>query len=533
MALMEESAGALPWDPLREQDWHCLGVLGDETVMEDGGLWDGAGDGVVGQGTVHHGYDGLEIDESGMPSKASSQFSPMTIDAQFDCFWDNFPGHGLDAGAQDEGRNPASHTKHEVESTPEGPGASAQPAGKSRPSEAAPHAAGPQPQHDCKEAAMANGGRAHQMARSHAVPPLGDGVFMGMPPHMLGGTEALAGTPMHGPAQQGAMPTALGDGTYQIRVKDKDMLLLPLVMVAITDGSLMPDTPAHMRRVLEQTQRRVSKEHLTAVQVRASDGSLVDLKVRVVPVASGEAVAINDYIATHPSQVPAPFVVLHSNLDVGVALEAGGALDPAVASGAERLRKKIKTHALKMLREVMSDGKGCRVSADCLAGMHGAMAALPHLRYLLDQKMTAIADDGVLAPGAPGPRWLLVVPTKKPRAPRESDGSKAAPTLHLPLSISGATSLSVPGLATAPATARAAPPGRPGAGVLHAHINGGAGRSSSLGSTNPTQPTTPSGLGDLEPALPGQVNRALLRAKRALLRAKACCSSAALRGRET
>ena len=62
MTMCEEPSATLPWDPLREQDWHSLGGFGDETVME-GALWDSVGDGVVGNGNNQN-SDGLPQSET-------------------------------------------------------------------------------------------------------------------------------------------------------------------------------------------------------------------------------------------------------------------------------------------------------------------------------------------------------------------------------------------------------------------------------------------------------------------------------------
>ena len=112
--MLGEEVGCLSWDPLREQDWNSLGNLGDDNVME-GALWESVGDGMLGSAVAgHQSCDSLEIDEAGMHVKDTTQFSPMTIDAQFDCFWDNFPGQGLDASSQDESRNVLGNVKHEA-----------------------------------------------------------------------------------------------------------------------------------------------------------------------------------------------------------------------------------------------------------------------------------------------------------------------------------------------------------------------------------------------------------------------------------
>jgi len=273
-----------------------------------------------------------------------------------------------------------------------------------------------------------------------------------------------------------APPTA--DGTHLIRVNDKDMLVIPLFVIAITEGRLMLDIPEELRSILEQVQRKVSKEQNTIVQV-PSEGGVIDLKMRVFGANSPEAIAISEYTAMHASQEPAPFVVLHNNLDMGVAYDA--TLDHSVASVADRLRKKIKTHAVKILREAIGDAR-CGISLACLYGQQGAMAPSHHLQFLVDEKMTPLGEI-VAVPGAPNISRMIIVPTKKPRAPREDSKPPAG-------SISGT---GYPGHATSRPAHLTHYTSLPHS--LQLHINGTAGSSGARGHHSPdaSQPSTPGG----------------------------------------
>lgn len=482
MLMGEEPVGSLPWDPLREQDWNSLGGLGDESVME-GALWEGVGDGVVGNGVGHQICDGLDIDEAGMHTKESTQFSPMTIDAQFDCFWDNFPGQGLDDARNLPDQNQSNQAM--------GPSANARPlqsaglrsvlgAFKQKQTSAGEKSADPTPRSPktskSSARALASGSALYvQMPQSSAVSHPGSGPYEGMPPHVGGGDEIavrLVGSEVR---QNVAQPSP--DGGYQIRINDKDMLVLPLFVTAIAEGRILLDIPSKMRTTLEQVQRKVSKEQNTIVQV-PSEGGVVDLKMRVFATNSPEASAIKEYIAMHANQVPAPFVVLHSNLDMGVACDAAS-FDQAAATLADRLRKKIKTHAVKILREAIGDAR-CRISSSCLSGQQGAVAPSHHLRFLVEEKMTLL-DDVYGVPVATTIQRLIIVPTKKPRAPR--DDSKNL--IQVPGSISG-TGYSVGCRSTHHASYAGLP------GTLQAHVNG-AGGARGHHSPDTSQPSTPGG----------------------------------------
>jgi len=478
-AAMGEEPGSLPWDPLREQDWNSLGAF-DESVLE-GVLWEGAGDGVVGKGVGHAGCDGLDIDENGMHSKGvhADQFSPMTIDAQFDCFWDNFPGQGLDT-ASSHG-NLSGHDKQVAEARPQ----MSHVAGRAglcgavskvtTGADCRADATTPRSPKSSKASARAlsTGSVPTHLPVSGAVShSAASGSFMGMPLKTDFSPGQLVGGEMR---HNVSLPAA--DGSHLTRVNDKDMLVVPFFVIAITEGRLM-QTPNQLRATLEQVHRKVSKEQNTVVQV-PSEGGVVDLKLRVFAATSSEAGAIDEYIAMHANQVPAPFVVLHKNLYMGVAYDAA-TLDLSVAIVADRLRKKVKTHAVKILREAIGDAR-CRISSACLYGQQGAMAPLRYLQFLVDEKMTPL-DEVLALPGVPDISRMIIVPTKKPRAPREDMKNM----LMLPGSISG-----FPGtLRQANLTHYASIPNS-----LHAHINGVAGSAGARGHHSPdaSQPSTPGG----------------------------------------
>ena len=458
-----EDAGALPWDPLREQDWNSLG-LGDESVME-GALWEGVGDGVVGSMVGHSGCEGLDVGEAGA-HKSSTQFSPMTIDAQFDCFWDNFPVDGLDAAAHDGPRNLGAHHDHgahEPRAHPHAPQAGgmrssgiAKPRSSAGAESRADWAAkAPRSPKTAKVPVHVHTGGVPLMQLPRNGPHAGAGhTFMGMPAHQGAGQHAEI---------ERNMPPPCFDGSHHIRVKGKDMLVFPLFVAAIGEGNLILDIPDAQRATLEQVERKVTKEQNTAVNL-SSEAGAVELKLRIFPATSPEAVAMHDYMVRHANQVPAPLVVLHSCLHMAVAYDASD------ASAADRLRKRVKTHAIKVVREVLSDER-CTISSACLLGRQGALAPAHHLKLLIDDKMTLL-DEGVSgaapAPGMPDMRRVVVVPTKKPRAPREDASSGHHHVHHLPAAISGAAFV-------APANGGQAHPFGTLPGTLQAHINGGVG----------------------------------------------------------
>jgi hypothetical protein len=483
--LCTEDAGSLPWDPLREQDWNSLGGLGDEGVME-GALWEGVGDGVVGSMVGRLGCEGLDVAEAGAHKPSSTQFSPMTIDAQFDCFWDNFPGQGLDAAAHDEPRNLHAQGSLAPRAHPHAPQAggvrlavSAKPrtcaAGESQADWTAKKSPRSPRPGKVPTRVHAGGVPLLQAPQSACAPHAGAGhAFMGMPPQCAG-QQAMAHS----------MPPPCFEGSHHIRIKDKHMLVFPLFVAAIGEGHVMPHIPDSQRATLEQVERKVTKEQNTTVNL-STEAAPVELKLRIFPASSPEAVAMHEYMARHANQVPAPWVMLHSCLQMAVAYDSS-APDAAVA---ERLRKRAKTHAIKVMREVLSDER-CTISSACLLGRQGALGAAHHLKRLIHDKMTRLEEGcsgAAPAQGMPDMCHVIVVPTKKPRAPRE-DASSGHHAPHLPAAGSG-TPFGHAAASQKP-VCFAAFPGT----MVAAHINGGVGGRGNH-SPDTSRPSTPGGHGD-------------------------------------
>lgn len=90
-------------------------------------------------------------------------------------------------------------------------------------------------------------------------------------------------------------------------------------------------------------------------------------------------------------QNPAPFVVLLRNLSMAVTYDPT-VLDTTIASVADRLRKQIKTHAVKVIREVIVD-KRCFLTASELRGHRGPLSPSDAVTNLVAEKAVAIEGD--------------------------------------------------------------------------------------------------------------------------------------------
>ena len=457
------------WDQLREQDWNSLGGLGDESMTLEDKLWDGAGDRVVGHCAHPAGLDTLALSEAGT-HKGTEEFSPMTLDAQFDCFWDNFPGQGLDSSCHEEVRSLSGTDQCSVALKPQAPQA-VRPAAGMPNSIAAQEIRGSVAKTQRSPRSPSSPRASKVLMRSTASNDALAWVRQGTPaqvaktlttPHSGLGAGADVAAQHAGDDVLHELVQATGDSCHVIRHQGKDILVMQLLVVAITDAPLMPDIPNKLRADLDLVKRRLSKEEHVSLCLPAS-GDVVDLKLRVLPAAGAEAVAVNEYMAGHANQIPSPYVVLHSLLDMGIAFDAATA-DAAVL--ADRLRKKMKTHTVKVLRDGIMDSR-CGVSAHCLRGQQGPVAAWQHLHFLAEEKMTPLENAVVVTvPGAvPEFRRLIVVPSKKPRAPKERG---------VPSAISGG------GKAHAYA------------GLLQAHFNGVGGTCGPM-SPEHSMPSTPRG----------------------------------------
>ena len=177
-----------------------------------------------------------------------------------------------------------------------------------------------------------------------------------------------------------------------------------LLVTAIADGKICEDsTTPKVLAVLEQVRRKVSKEQNTVVQV-SNEGSM-DLKMRVFVANSVEAKAVWDYISSHPNQVPAPFVVLARQVKMAVSYDAT-ALDPSQASVADRLRKQVKTHAVKVLREAIGD-EACGITKAVLRGYSGPMEPMRLIEPLVDRRACPVGAHA-------GERYIVLPAKKKP-----------------------------------------------------------------------------------------------------------------------
>ncbi len=146
---------------------------------------------------------------------------------------------------------------------------------------------------------------------------------------------------------------------------------------------------SHDTHTHPQVRRKVSKEQNTVVQVK-NEGN-VDLKMRVFVSNSVEAGAISEYIEGHSTQTPAPFVVLSRHMPMAVTYDPN-MIDPGVASVADRLRKQIKTYAVKVLREAIAD-KRCNLDTSVLRGHRGPLAPAEAIAGIVSERATAIEND--------------------------------------------------------------------------------------------------------------------------------------------
>ena len=168
--------------------------------------------------------------------------------------------------------------------------------------------------------------------------------------------------------------------------RGKQHLPVHLFVAAIGDGELNPATPAKMRDILQQVEKKVSKEQNTVVNVKG-DGPL-HIQLRVFVASSVEARALKDYIHSNEDQIPCPFILLTEQLPMAVTYESG-ALNPAEANVADRLRKQAKTRAIKLLREVIWD-ENSGVTAAMLRGRHGPLVPSQRLEALIVKRSTML-----------------------------------------------------------------------------------------------------------------------------------------------
>ena len=143
--------------------------------------------------------------------------------------------------------------------------------------------------------------------------------------------------PRHGLAATLRMTSG---GTARLRFFPSRFLLLRLQM-----GELANDVSHKSRDRLVQIIRKVPKEQNTSVEV--AEGHTIDLKMRVFVVNSEDAKAVGEYMSSHLSQNPAPFVLLAKHIPMAVLYDPT-TLDLGDASVADRLRKQAKTRTVKV-----------------------------------------------------------------------------------------------------------------------------------------------------------------------------------------
>lgn len=212
---------------------------------------------------------------------------------------------------------------------------------------------------------------------------------------VTGNTDALLARASASNARAGAPRTDTSERLFEVpSAADSEALAnggaqyLPvhLFVAAIGDGELNPDTPQRSRDILQQVEKKVSKEQNTVVNVKG-EGPL-HIQLRVFVASSGEARALKDYIHSNEDQIPCPFILLTEQLPMAVMYESG-TLNPAEANVADRLRKQAKTRAIKLLREVIWD-ESSGVTAAMLRGRHGPLVPAQRLEALIMRRTTLL-----------------------------------------------------------------------------------------------------------------------------------------------
>jgi len=396
-----------PWDPLREQEWASLSAEVDS--MEVMGNWDSVSS--SGHVPTHsdHGddCDVLNISCPVTRPKVCLQFSQVAIDGEpnldTNTGWPFGMSQGLNgplqgrggAGAEKHGEMCAMHMEHDVD-------------------DALFDDADDDPE---KELSI-----PFQLSRSENK----DGMFHS-------GMNGFNRVKVENRKDSLNLTLAIPDGKTEAYLVEADSAppnavsktdpaensLFPvhLFVTAIADGKILSDSPPKVNAVLEQVRKKVSKEQNTVVQV-CNEGA-VDLKMRVFVANSVEAKAVWDYISTHTTQIPAPFVVLSKTLMMAVSYDSSS-LDPSLASVADRLRKQIKTHAVKVLREAIGD-KACTLTTAMLRGYSGPMAPAKIIEPLVQKRATMV-------PGHPVKRFIILpAKNKSVKDEKGANGSLGSP----------------------------------------------------------------------------------------------------------
>lgn len=93
-----------------------------------------------------------------------------------------------------------------------------------------------------------------------------------------------------------------------------------LMVIAIGDGELLPCEDHKTLHRLQQVMSKVPKEHHLTVDL--PNVPCLALRMRLFVVNSEDAKAASEYMAAHPEQRPAPFVLVASSLPVAVSYNA-------------------------------------------------------------------------------------------------------------------------------------------------------------------------------------------------------------------
>jgi len=164
---------------------------------------------------------------------------------------------------------------------------------------------------------------------------------------------------------------------------EESVFTVGLMVAAVGDGKILADGSRKTRDVLENISRFVSKEQSTTAVV-GGQGKALEIKMRVFVQNSIEARAVSEYMAEHPNQKPAAFVLLIETLDMAV-LYPSDELDPSSAAVADRLRKQAKTRAVRLVREAIACPNG-GVTQDMLRGYAGPLGAVSSLEAFVSSR---------------------------------------------------------------------------------------------------------------------------------------------------
>lgn len=114
-----------------------------------------------------------------------------------------------------------------------------------------------------------------------------------------------------------------------------------LMIIAIGEGELLPCGDHKLLHRLQQVMSKVPKEHHLTVDLPNVPSLAV--RMRLFVVNSEDAKAASAYMAAHPEQRPAPFVLVASSLPVAVSYDATVS-DVSDSNVVDCLRKQVRVH---------------------------------------------------------------------------------------------------------------------------------------------------------------------------------------------